>query len=48
MAGKLRIASRILGCLDDPEAAVHDCLLYLKGLQYLPSLQAMFTVWRER
>ena len=24
MASKLRIASRILGCLDDPEAAVYD------------------------
>ena len=48
MASKLRIASRILGCLDDPEAAVHDCLLYLKGLQNLPSVQAMFTVWLEK
>ena len=48
MASKLRIASRILGCLDDPEAAVHDCLLYLKGLQNLPAVQAQFTVWREK
>ena len=44
MAGKFRIASRILGCLDDPEAAVHDCLLYLKELQDLPGVKAMFTV----
>ena len=47
MASKIRIASRILGCLDDPEAAVHDCLLYLKELQDLPAVQAMFTVWRQ-
>ena len=47
MAGQLRIASRILGCLDDPEAAIHSCLLYLKELQDLPALQAMFTVWRH-
>ena len=48
MASKLRIASRILGGLDDPEAAVHDFLLYLKELQDLPAVQAMFTVWREK
>ena len=48
MASKLRIASRILGCLDDPEAAIHDCLLYLKELQDLPGVQAMFTVWRKK
>ena len=47
MAGQLRIASRILGCLDDPEAAIHSCLLYLKEMQDLPALQAMFTVWRH-
>ena len=47
MAGQLRIASRILGCLDDPEAAIHSCLLYLKELQDLPQIQAMFKVWRE-
>ena len=48
MASKIRIASRILGCLDDPEAAVYDCLLYLKELQDLPAVQAMFSVWREK
>ena len=47
MAGQLRIASRILGCLDDPEAAIHSCLLYLKELQDLPAVQALFTVWRH-
>ena len=47
MAGKIRIASKILGCLDDPEAAVRDCLLYLKELQDLPAVQAMFTVWQQ-
>ena len=45
MASQLRIAGRILGCLDDPEAAIHSCLLYLKELQDLPAVQAMFTVW---
>ena len=48
MASKIRIASRILGCLDDPEEAVHDCLLYLKELQDLPSVQATFAVCREK
>jgi hypothetical protein len=47
MASKLRIASRILEGLEDPEAAVHDCLLYLKELQDLPAVQAMFSVWRN-
>ena len=47
MASKLRIASRILECLDDPEAAVRDCLLYLKELQDLPAVQAMFSVWYD-
>ena len=47
MSSKLRIASRILECLDDPEAAVRDCLLYLKELQDLPAVQAMFSVSTE-
>ncbi len=47
MASKLRIASRILECLDDPEAAVRDCLLYLTELQDLPAVQAMFSVWYD-
>jgi hypothetical protein len=47
MASKLRIASRILEGLEDPEAAVHDCFLYLKELQDLPAVQAMFSVWRD-
>ncbi|CAB4025770.1 Hypothetical predicted protein [Paramuricea clavata] len=47
MASKLRIASRILEGLEDPEAAVHDCLLYLKELHDLPAIQAMFSVWRD-
>ena len=45
LASKLRIASRILECLDDPEAGVQDCLLYLTELQDLPAIQAMFSVW---
>ena len=47
MACKLRIAGRILEGLDDTEPAVRDCLLYLKELQDLPSVQAMFPVWRD-
>ena len=47
MASKLRIASRILEGLDDTEAAVRDCLLYLKELHDLPAVQAMFAVWRD-
>ena len=47
MASKLRIASRILEGLDDTEAAVRDCLLYLKELQDLLEVQAMFAVWRD-
>ncbi|CAB4013984.1 SH3 domain-binding 5-like, partial [Paramuricea clavata] len=39
--------TRILECLDDPEAAVQDCLLYLKELQDLPAVQAMFSVWLD-
>ena len=47
MASKLRIASRILEGLEDPDVAVQDCLLYLKEQQDLPVVQAMFSVWRE-
>ena len=47
MSTKLRIASRILECLDDPDAAVRDCLLYLKELHDLPAVQAMFSVWSD-
>ncbi|XP_046850666.1 uncharacterized protein LOC124444127 [Xenia sp. Carnegie-2017] len=47
MASKLRIASRILEGLDDPDAAAHDCLLYLKELQSLTAVQAMFFVWLD-
>ena len=48
MASKVRITSRILGGLDDPEAAVQSCLLYLKELQNLRAVQATFTVWRGK
>ena len=47
MSSKLRITSRILESLDDPEAAVRDCLLYLKELHDLPEVQAMFSVWED-
>ena len=44
LVGKVRIASRILEGLEDLEAAVRDSLLYLKELQDLPAVQAMFSV----
>ena len=44
LAGKVRIASRILEGLEDLEAAVRDSLLYLKELQDLPAVQAIFSV----
>jgi hypothetical protein len=47
MASKLRIASRILEGFDDLDVAVQDCLLYLKELQDLPAVQAMFSVWQD-
>ena len=47
LASILRIVSRILECLDDPEAGVQDCLLYLTELHDLPAIQAMVSVWRH-
>ena len=48
MTSQICIASRILECLDDPEAAVYNCLLYLKELRDLLAVQAIFTVWRKK
>lgn len=47
LAGKLRVTSRILEGLHDPEAVVHDCLNYLSDLQELPEVQAMLSVWQD-
>ena len=44
MASKLRIASRILEKLDDPDAASTDCLLYLEELQNLSAVREIFSV----
>ena len=44
LAGKVRIASRILEGLEDLDAAAQDSLLYVKELQDLPAIQAMFSV----
>ena len=47
LAGKLRVTSRVLEGLHDPEAVVHDCLNYLSDLQELPEVQAMLSVWQD-
>ena len=43
LASKLRIACRILICLNEPAAAVQDCFNYLKELHDLPGVQTMFS-----
>ena len=46
MACKLRVAARILGSgLDDPDAATAACLLSLRELHGLPTIQEMFSVF---
>ena len=47
MASKLRIASKILACLDDPKAAVQISLMYLTQLHDLQQVQKIFTVWKK-
>ena len=48
MACKLRVAAKILESgLDDPEAAATTSLLSLKELHDLPTIQEMFSVFRE-
>ena len=44
MASKLRIASRILEGLQDPEAAAQDCLLYIEELHNMPAVREIFSV----
>lgn len=44
MASKLRIASRILEGLQDPDAAAHDCLLYVEELHNMPAVREIFSV----
>ena len=45
MASKLRIACRILEGLQDPEAAAHDCLLYIEELNNMPAVREIFSVY---
>jgi hypothetical protein len=44
MASKLRIASRILEGLQDPDAAAQDCLLYIEELHNMPAVREIFSV----
>ena len=44
-AGKLRIVSNILECLDSSETAMAGCLLFLKKLHALPAVQEIFNVY---
>ena len=44
MATKLRVISRILESLEDPDAAANACQLYLKKLHCLPAVREMFSV----
>lgn len=44
MAGKLRVASRILEGLLDPDGTAQDCLLYLEELHNMPAVREIFSV----
>ena len=43
-ATQIRMMARILGGLEDPEASVSDCLLYLKQLHNVGAVQGIFSV----
>ena len=45
MATKLRIAAKILECLQDTKAAVAGCMLFLKGLHNLPAIGETFSTY---
>jgi hypothetical protein len=47
-AGKLRIVSEMLGCLDSPETAIIGCLSFLQDLHSLPAVREMFSVYLGR
>ncbi|CAB4010220.1 Hypothetical predicted protein [Paramuricea clavata] len=47
-AAKLRVASEILECLDNPDTAVSSCLLFLGKLHDLPPIREIFTVYLNR
>ena len=44
LAAKLRMTSRILESLHDPDAAADTCKLYLKELHEMPAVREMFSV----
>ena len=45
MAAKLRVASKILECLQDTKAAPDVCMLFLEDLHNLPQIGKMFTTY---
>ena len=47
MAAKLRVGSKILECLQDTEAAVAGCMLFLEELHNLPGIGETFTTYFE-
>ena len=47
-AAKLRVASEILECLDNPDIVVSSCLLFLGKLHDLPPIREIFTVYLNR
>lgn len=48
LASKLRVTSRILESLDDPDAAAAFCKLYLQQLHDMPAIQKIFSVHFSR
>ena len=43
-AGKLRVVSEILECLESPERAITGCLSFLQDLHCLPAIREIFSV----
>ncbi len=47
-AGKLRVVSEILECLESPERAITGCLSFLQDLHCLPAIREIFSVHLNR
>ena len=47
-AGKLRIVSEMLGCLDSPDTAIIGCLSFLHDLHDLPAVRERFSMYLGR
>ena len=45
MAAKLRFTSKILECIEDPQAAIAGCMLYLEELHGIPEIGATFSTY---